>query len=847
MVSGKDKIRFKLCNGAAGAVLALALAMPVAAHAADATAANETTAAPTAGEIIVTANRREERGQDVPIAITAFSTERLQQQGISKAQDLAASVPSLVVGPNGQGSRESQSFTLRGQGTTFQAAPGVVVYMNEVPLITGVSLSQQGGPGNFVDVENLQVLAGPQGTLFGRNTTGGAVLIVPKKPTNELGGWLKAEVGNYKRNNFEGALNIPIVNDKVLLRVAGAYHDRRGFTYDSTWNKWRDDEHWYSGRIGLLLKPTETISNYTLVALGNSSTNGTGNVNTGFNIAALKGYNFCYEGPTIPGAIASCDVYRAATAQAQAAGPRATQGDIDVFHKTNSWGASNTTDITVAEGLTLRNIVSYQKLRLRYRYDGDGTVLQQYDNDPGVVPAPGQAKLPGDGTPLLYINGTAGTEFDRDNLRQWTEELQLQGDLLSHNLTFAVGGFYFDMAPAGKQGTRSLVYCPAAFTGFCSPSTLTYGTTSKSKALYAQATLNLGLLAPALSNVHLTGGYRYTWDHLTGTATNYHPNLANPALYDCGGNGNAGLTLPAALTQCNITGDLRTEAPSWLAGLDWKVTRALMLYGKISHGYKAGGFNPYSVNPGTETFKPETVTSYEIGLKSNFSIGSVPTMFNIAGYSLDYKGIQRATGDVNLNTFSSGAKTVNPDARIKGIEIEASLRPFPGIEIGGNFSYLDAHYTNYKFTVPFGGVGCNGVVGPGGTIDASCLPFQYTSPYIFSLHVSAERSLGDNVGTLAFFASYSHTSAQYTEATQIPALQPGAWLEPYGVLNMSLDLRGVAGTRFDVGAFITNAGDKLYRISNTDVYQAGSLLVNSTSYGEPRMYGLRLKYRFGGG
>ncbi|MBS0475320.1 MAG: TonB-dependent receptor, partial [Proteobacteria bacterium] len=682
-----NEFRTGLLNRAAAAGVAAALTLPAVAHAEAASPAEEATATPAPGEIIVTANRRAERGQDVPIAITAISADRLQQQGISKAQDLAASVPSLVVGPNGQGSRESQSFTLRGQGTTFQAAPGVVVYLNEVPLITGVSLSQQGGPGNFVDVENLQVLAGPQGTLFGRNTTGGAVLIVPKKPTNELGGWVKAEVGNYKRNNFEGAINLPIVDDKVLLRVSGAYHDRRGFTRDTTWNKWRDDEHWYSGRIGLLLKPTDKIENYTLVSIGNSDTNGTGNVNTGFNIDALKSLNFCYEGPTIPYTIASCDVYRAATAQAQAAGPRSTQGDIDVFHKTNSWGVSNTTDLTVGDGLTLRNIVSYQKLRLRYRYDGDGTVLQQYDNDPGVLPAPGQATLPGDGTPLAYINGTAGTEFDRDNLRQWTEELQLQGDLMDHKLTFAVGGFYFDMAPAGTQGTRSLVYCPAAFTGLCSPSTLTYGTTSKSKALYAQATLNLGVLTPALEAVRLTGGYRYTWDHLTGTATNYHPNLANPTLYDCGGNGNTGLTIGSALTQCTITGDLRTKAPSWLIGLDWKVTPALMAYGKISRGYKAGGFNPYSVNAGTETFEPEIVTSYEIGLKSNFRLGTVPTMFNIAAYSLDYNKIQRASGDVNLSTFASGARTVSPDARIKGIEIEGSIRPFPGVELRGNFSY----------------------------------------------------------------------------------------------------------------------------------------------------------------
>ena len=130
-------------------------------------------------EIVVTAQRRDERAQDVPISITAFSPERLQQQGITQAQNLQAVVPSLVVGNNGTPSREAQSFTIRGQGATFQASPGVVVYLNEVPLPAPISIPQQGGAGNFVDLENVQVLNGPQGTLFGRNTTGGAVLLTP--------------------------------------------------------------------------------------------------------------------------------------------------------------------------------------------------------------------------------------------------------------------------------------------------------------------------------------------------------------------------------------------------------------------------------------------------------------------------------------------------------------------------------------------------------------------------------------------------------------------------------------------------------------------------------------------
>lgn len=227
-------------------------------------------------DIVVTAQRRDERAQDVPIAITAFSPERLQQQGVSEPQNLQATVPSLVVGNNGNPSREAQSFTIRGQGATFQASPGVVVYLNEVPLPAAISLPQQGGAGNFVDLQNVQVLNGPQGTLFGRNTTGGAVLLVPQKPTNDFEGYVQAKIGNYDNQQFEGAVNVPIVDDKVLLRVAGAYQDRDGYTYDEVWDKNRDNMHWYSGRVGLTLKPFEDFENYTMAYGAYSKNDGSG-------------------------------------------------------------------------------------------------------------------------------------------------------------------------------------------------------------------------------------------------------------------------------------------------------------------------------------------------------------------------------------------------------------------------------------------------------------------------------------------------------------------------------------------------------------------------------------------
>ena len=802
-------------------------------------------------EIIVTANRREERGQDVPIAITAMSPARLEQQGINKEQDLQASVPSLVVGQNGQGSRESNSITLRGQGATFQASPGVVVYLNEVPLPSGISLSQQGGPGNFVDLENLQVLAGPQGTLFGRNTTGGAVLLVPKKPTDRFGGWVKGEIGNYNRTNAEGALNLP-VNEKLAVRVVGAYHDRDGYTRDVVWNKDRDNEHWYSGRIGILFKPTETITNYTMAYGSYSKNNGAGLIHQGYNVDGLAGISMCANLPVGFVGGYSCDVYRAASEQAKALGPRKTAFSVDVFSKIETWGVSNTTDIELSDQITLRNIASYQKMKLDYRYDNDATVLQQHDVNPGRLPRPGAVNLPGTDIPIIYLNETEHTSLIPDNLRAWTEELQLQGKMLDGNLNWTVGAFYYDQKPDGPQGSRSISYCPAVSTGSesCTASHARYGVSTVSKALYGQATLDLAAFSPSLNGLRLTGGYRHTWDHIEGFSTQFNDDGSQPGFVVC--SKDSALIVPeaTALDACKFGGSQRTNSPSWLIGLDYRISSNILVYGKVSHGYKAGGFNTYAVyfgqgtDPDTRTFLPEKVTAYEIGMKSDFRLGSVPLRFNIAAYSTDYKDIQRTAGDYNPTTGAAGARTLNADARIKGIEIEASMRPFPGVELGGNFSYTDAKYKKYQYISASGTIACNGAVAPGGVADASCIDLQYVAPYIWSAHVAAEQALGNDLGTLSFFANYSHTSKQYTNAVDIPGREPGSMLEPFGLLSVSIDWRNVAGSGFDLGLFGTNLANKLHRVSSTN--SNGSFLFSSTLYGEPRMYGLRLKYSFGG-
>lgn len=795
------------------------------------------------GDIVVTAQRRSERAQDVPIVISAFSAETLQKLNINEPQDLYGNVPSLVVGTQGQGSRDVQSYSIRGQSTGFLALPSVASYLSEVPLIASISLSLQGGPGLFVDLANVQVLSGPQGTLFGRNTTGGAVLFTPQRPTERFEGYVQGSVGNYNLRSIEGALNVPIIEDKLAIRVAGAYYDRRGFTHDLVWDKWRDDQHWYTGRLGILMKPTESISNYLMVYGSRSDNNGAGYINRGFRLPSVVAP--CNDAVRAPNP-ASCDVYRRQTEIANQIGPRANRQDVDGYAKIDTWGVINTTDLELNDELTLRNIASYQKLKSDYAADQDGTPLQGYQNSQSAnfpdFPVPGLSDEFGI-APNGYTNAV-NAGGPRDYLEQLTEELQLQGKMLDGHLNFTVGGFYINTKPAGLWRAAAVQFCAPQNTGdtvACPGSRVRIGVTNRSKAVYSQATLDFGAFSEALESLRLTAGYRYTWDTVQGFSGSGTP-LAN-GTFRCG----IGGTQPT-LEDCEYDAKLKTSAPTWTAGLDYRPVRNLMLYGKVTRGYKAGGFNTTAVNEQFQTFQPEKLTSYEVGFKSDWRLGSVPGRLNVTYYYSDYSNIQRPGTDFNPVTFAGGAKILAAKATIQGFEAEASFRPFPGLEIGGTVSHTDADYKEFSYTSLFGDFSCvpgGGFarVGPGGAVDARCMPFQFVTPWIYNIRANAEIPIAPHMGDLNFLVSYSHFAPQATAPAGDPSFEPGSVLEAYGLLNASLDWRNVAESGFDVGVFVNNATNKLYRVGNSNSYNG--LGIFSSLYGEPRMYGVKLRYRFG--
>lgn len=799
-------------------------------------------------EIVVTAQRREERSQTVPITITAVSAEGLRERSIHDVQGLQSQVPSLVVAPNGQASRDVMSPSIRGQGASFQGSPGVVVYMNEVPLPIAYSLSQQGGPGNFVDLTNVQVLSGAQGTLFGRNTTGGAVLLTAARPTDKLEGSLSAAFGNYNLAEVQGVLNVPIT-DSLRVRLVGATRDRDGYTHDTQWNKDRDNEHWRYARIGVEWQPAEAITNYMMAYYGYSSTNGTGIVPIAFNYPLLQAFssfglpslNFCPK--TGPSADPNCNSFRNLISTQQANGVHTVAHGLDDFAKVETWGISNSTDIHLGRGLTLRNIISYASLKSSYAADQDGTIINL--NDTGST--------------------TLSRTAPKDYYNLFTEELQLQGEALDKKLTYTLGGFYSNQTPGGEMDYYGTTVCalPGLSGALACAGNRQVGVANESKALFAQATLDFGALTPALDRLRLTGGYRYTWDRIDGFAIGYSPAVypgSGPDNVRCTFNGttlaraNVGNLITDPTPGCRYEGHLKSSAPNWTIGLDYRPINNLLLYAKVSRSYKAGGFNTYAVNLQFATFGPEYVTDWEAGFKSDFKIANRPVRLNINGYSMNYSNIQRAIADFNPTTNQSGAAELNtPSALIRGLEVEAMVKPVNALEIGVNYSHTAAHYRSFTYNAPQPVFDCNSTTANGfartKTPDLRCIPLQYLAPDIFSVYGRLAVPTPENVGRLSLFVNYAWTSSRQQAANQLDKFpgtnvtwEPGSRLPSFGLLSASIDLKKVLGSNLDVSLFGTNLLNKVYFISNSGVFnQVGS---QSQIFGEPRMFGARVRYSF---
>ncbi len=879
------------------ALLLLALTASVAPSALMAQAQSAGTSAPAPSQegiadIIVTANRREEAIQSVPVAVTAISASSLREQNINSPTDLLGRVPSLNVASNGT-QRDAESITIRGQGQTYLAPVGVVNYFAEVPLIQGSIIANQGGPGTFFDAESLQVLRGPQGTLFGKNTTGGALLIGPARPTNRLEGWAQAQIGNYQDREFEGVLNVPLIDDVLMVRLGARKVDRDGYTKDvgtaglptslpfqgalgsaivvpgggvvlpgsgpntgfaglpgandltpDFRGRDYDDRHYWTARLGVLLRPMEGVENFLVGTYTKAHNNGTGQILSSIdpshpNLINLVANAYGNGAIGTPGAPFPFDPNDSRLAQQlldyyRALGPRRTALSTDQFYRLKTWSIIDTLSVDITDEITFRNIFGYQRMKQSYNWDLDGSYLPIFSQVEGVVTPRFTARFPE--LPLGYRAPVTDLELI-------TEEPQFQGRMADGKVNWVVGGFYSKQKPKSVQATGS--YNGASFGGGF------FRTTTTSKAVYGQATVDLGAFSPTVDGLKLTGGIRHTWDEFQ--ASRIAPDY---------------VLLPAA------SAEQKTEATTWTLGLDYQANDDVLLYGKATKGYKAGGFNYAAPRLTGLTFGPEKVMSYEIGAKTDLRLGSVPIRFNVAAYQLNYRDIQRANGDnvangcpdagnpfCNTTGLDQGAITYNiGKARVRGIELETTARLFPGFELAGSYSYTKAKYRDYTLFIPADAPGgpqidvaqtCDGPVpipegvnAPLTAVNLVCSPFPFTPKHQFAISPRYSIEMGEGLGTVVLSGSYSHASRAWTAPATLPGAEPGGYVDSYDVFNAAIEWNDIGNYGVDARLFATNLTNTTYRISNSngDAQVTG---FSASIYNEPRMYGVSLRFRFG--
>lgn len=674
--------------------------------------------APTQGidTIVVTATKRATNLQDVPISISAIGADELAARGISETSDLMGSLPNLQV--TSAYSSTQPNFSLRGIGVAneFSAstASPIGVYVDEVYQSFRASHGQQ-----LYDLERVEVLRGPQGTLFGRNTTGGAINFITRKPElGETTGYLTAGYGNYNRYSVEGAVETTLVKDVFGIRVAGTYTTADGYTYNPTLDQDFSEVDSYAGRVTLQLEPSDQFR-MTLKLHGAKSNP---RQDLPYGIGYLEGrtdaagYSRFQPRPELGGRILEEDEVQADTAG---------------FSRTDSYGAALTVEGNISDSLTLTAIFGYDESSFELSpFDCDGSPNNvcaiRYNSDSTNLNADVRLSFDNGGPFRFIVGGYYGVDkivtVNEPDFFGFLKPL-LQGAGVPdgfNNIPIAVGNslstipaFAVNPAltpadagycapivinPAGFFDARSLI----AFNADVAATNSAGGTAAQaacgaagappfgpilarqeftierpSIAIYGEGTIDL------TDRLSLTVGLRYTDD------TVEYRN-GSSLLFDLGGK-NAFASLvpyefplvgtPGRVSQRDTTGEFTGRAI-----LDYQVTDDVLLYASYSRGYRAGTYNGLAYQDISQVYfvEPEKVNAYEAGFKSRFSNNTV--QLNAAGFYYDYTG-QQIAQIIGATSFLRSA-----DGRLFGGEAEFTWQPNDFLRVDSSVGYLNSKY-----------------------------------------------------------------------------------------------------------------------------------------------------------
>lgn len=835
-----------LCLFTATSAISLAAAAPSLAQDAAAPSAAEPASHPgpkgaqrnetmVSDDIVVTARRVEERLQDVPISITVFNQDQLTNRNVVNAQDLAAYTPSLSSNTN-FGS-ENSTFAIRGFVQDIGTPPSVGVYFADVVAPRGAAqgtpAGEGAGPGSFFDLQNVQVLKGPQGTLFGRNTTGGAILLVPQKPTAVLGGYVEGSLGNYGMRRIQGAINLPI-SDFARFRLSIDDQQRDGYLKNSSGIGPRDynDVNYTAVRASLVVDVAAGLENYTVASFSKSDTHGS--AQKLIACSPLLAFGAPFACPQIAAQNASGDGFYGI--QTNLPNP---------VSNLEQWQVINTTTWLATDTVTIKNIVSYAQLRNRQRSPLFAT------NWSLGIPLLG---VPVQQIPFASLNPIPGGRTASQST--FTEELQVQGQ--TGKLSYQVGAYMERSAPLETVGAQSpvLIGCTdldalqctdvigigaSAAAGFAFPINVgavnyTAGRTNfRNFGIYSQATYKVS------DQIRATGGIRYTWDEQRNTSRRI--SYAFPVLPPFTGPAAGFCTDFASSPSCVETLRQKSSKPTWLIGLDYTPDEDVLVYAKYTRGYRSGGIFPNGPQE-YRIFEPEKVDSYEVGLKTSF-LDPVRGNFNISGFYNDFSNQQLQASFVAAPGAPVAPTTgvVNAGrSRIWGFELETTISPFEGFRLDASYTYLNARIREIAPIL---------VSDPNYLVDIQINPGDslFLSPdNKASVTAAYTLPIDKSMGRLTFSATYSFTDKQRTNYLYNTPAMVSAYgkdlgiIDSYSLLNLNINWNRVAGSPIDLGLFATNVTKNKYY---TFVPGLGSSGLEVAAIGEPRMYGARLRVNFG--
>ena len=743
-------------------------------------------------EIIVTARRRAENIEKVPIAITAIQGEDLAKRAIYNENDLQSAVPGLVIRQNG--GAHAFNYAIRGQSvdTFTNSPPSVLPYIDEVQIVTHSSST-------FYDIGGIQVLKGPQGTLFGRNATGGAVLYTTAQPEDSTGGYISGRYGSYKSRHVEGALNAAL-SDGVAVRIAASLTGGGAFVRDYFTGQKYGDLTQNSFRASIKLTPAAGLINTTVVQYSDEhgtntpyelwSTNRCGSSAQGLVDAASCALSAA--NPVFNAYLAAHPaVYQGGLDQAIALqrqlGPWKSLASFPPSHRADDIYAINTTSLELSPDVTLKNIFGFNRATSSDGYDYDGSPYPFFEVQ-GTLTA-------------NAVKSTPNGEFSL-NTQQFSDELQIQGKAIDGRLDYVIGAYYLRQADNFRSDLTFGNFAPIqpAF-----DFTYTARIKTESIAGFAQASFKL------TDKLSLTGGFRYTRDKTQI------------------------VQLPGSLWLLFISSNApekqSASKPSWTGSLDYQATPELLLYVAQRGSWRAGGYN-YSVFPANVTaasggnrFLPETTRDVEAGFKYSGDGIGVPVTLNADGFVQWTRNIQRSA--YILTPAGVSLLTVNvPKARISGGEADLTIRPNEFIQFGGSVNYTRAIYTD------------NAVSVLGSTVFYG--PFADVPKWSGTVFAEIGAPLGD-FGRLALRGDYyGQTRMNFSNVGN--TANPNTTLPAYRLVNARLSLSEIKGTGLTAAIFARNLFNEKYFLGGNAAAAGGN--TNVVNPGTPRIWGGELRYQF---